>query len=91
MLGPLALILLGLAFLALGDGQVVFALALVVGAIIISFPAWINILCGVRSRARARDRYATEKPRWEKAMDRWRRLYYCARDDGVFIPGETAP
>ena len=26
---------------------------------------------------------------WEKAMSCWEPLYYCARDDGVFIPGET--
>jgi hypothetical protein len=26
---------------------------------------------------------------WEKAIIKWNKLYYCARDDGVFIPGET--
>jgi phage FluMu protein Com len=30
-----------------------------------------------------------EEARWERAMRRWERLYYCARDDGVFVPGET--
>lgn len=25
---------------------------------------------------------------WKKAMERWDRLYYCGRDDCVFIPGE---
>jgi len=26
---------------------------------------------------------------WKRAMDRWNQLYYCARDDCVFIPGEN--
>jgi hypothetical protein len=26
---------------------------------------------------------------WEMAMDRYERLYYCQRDDCVFIPGEN--
>jgi hypothetical protein len=28
------------------------------------------------------------KPNWENAMSRWNRLYYCMRDDIVFLPGE---
>jgi hypothetical protein len=28
-----------------------------------------------------------ELPRWEKAMQRWNNLYYCFRDDCVFVPG----
>lgn len=27
-------------------------------------------------------------PIWNKAMERWYALYYCARDDIVFVPGE---
>ncbi len=26
---------------------------------------------------------------WKKAVERWNQLYYCARDDCVFIPGEN--
>lgn len=26
---------------------------------------------------------------WERAVQRWNQLYYCARDDCVFIPGEN--
>jgi hypothetical protein len=26
---------------------------------------------------------------WEKAVVKWNSLYYCARDDGVFLPGEN--
>ncbi len=25
--------------------------------------------------------------RWPLAMERWNRLYYCGRDDCVFLPG----
>ena len=38
----------------------------------------------------ANNRWAQpEHPRWERAMTRWQSLYYCARDDCVFIPGEN--
>lgn len=29
-----------------------------------------------------------ETPRWQQARERWMRLYYCGRDDIVFIPQE---
>jgi hypothetical protein len=28
-----------------------------------------------------------EMDAWDKAMSRWNQLYYCGRDDCVFIPG----
>jgi hypothetical protein len=34
--------------------------------------------------------FLMEKPAWENAVRRWQRMYYCARDDGVFIPGEAS-
>jgi hypothetical protein len=33
-------------------------------------------------------RWQEEIAAWERAMDRWSRLFYCGRCDGVFIPGE---
>jgi hypothetical protein len=27
--------------------------------------------------------------RWKRAIARWNQLYYCSRDDGVFIPGQS--
>lgn len=30
-----------------------------------------------------------ELPRWERARGRWERLYYCMRDETVFMPGEN--
>jgi hypothetical protein len=28
------------------------------------------------------------RPQWKAAIERWRRLYYCSRDDVVFLPRE---
>ena len=50
---------------------------------------WISIVQGKRKRERAQRRYGAEKDKHERVMHGWERLYYCARDDGVFIPGET--
>jgi hypothetical protein len=30
-----------------------------------------------------------EMPKWEQAMEQWEKLYYCSRDDCVFIPGKN--
>jgi DNA-directed RNA polymerase subunit RPC12/RpoP len=49
----------------------------------------IPLLVGNRMRRSKRREYPIEKERWERAVGRWQRLYYCFRDDGVFIPGET--
>jgi hypothetical protein len=32
-------------------------------------------------------RFTQEFIQWERRMDVWNRLCYCARDDGVFLPG----
>ena len=34
------------------------------------------------------DEWSAAVAEWERAMERWNRLYYCSRCDGVFIPGE---
>ena len=33
---------------------------------------------------------ASDPPRWQREHQLWESLYYCARHDGVFVPGETA-
>jgi hypothetical protein len=30
-----------------------------------------------------------EVPRWRRARERWEQLYYCMRDETVFLPGEN--
>ncbi len=58
----------------------------------------LAVIWGIKARkvhAEARDRevealasQAAGRAVWERAMARWQELYYCARDDRVFIPGE---
>lgn len=31
-----------------------------------------------------------EHAQWQQAMAKWEHLYYCARDDGVFVPGQPS-
>ena len=47
------------------------------------------VLVHLYSRPRQMSERLAKAQKWERAMNRWERLYYCARDDGVFIPGET--
>lgn len=53
---------------------------------------WLVLLVWVSRRRHAHRvrRLAVEKQRWDGAILRWEHLYYCARDDGVFVPGETS-
>lgn len=41
-----------------------------------------------RNQKKRREEAEAEKPQWERAMKRWNKLYYCMRDNGVFIPDE---
>ena len=34
--------------------------------------------------------YPAEVETWEHAFERWKELYYCLRDDGVFLPDHAA-
>jgi len=36
------------------------------------------------------DRSERIQSAWRSALDRWNKLYYCGRDDCVFIPGENS-
>lgn len=63
----------------------------------LAFAVLTGLLCvflplrfGLRKLTSKRQQFPVDKARWERAMDRWERLYYCARDHGVFIPSETS-
>lgn len=43
------------------------------------------LLAGIRRRARVR----WARAHWETAIARWYDLYYCGRDDGVYLPGQS--
>jgi hypothetical protein len=38
-------------------------------------------------RAAAQKKYNEQHAAWSYDMDVWNKLYYCQRDDGVFLPG----
>ncbi|MBM3151334.1 MAG: hypothetical protein FJZ96_03875 [Chloroflexi bacterium] len=42
-----------------------------------------------RQRKELAEKSGSGQKRWQGAMERWNRLYYCNRDDCVFLPGEN--
>ena len=63
---------------------------------------WVNDICGafiavnllawligIAIYFQQRENAKARMPQWEEAVRRWDQLYYCARCDGVFIPGKT--
>lgn len=71
----------------------VLALIPVVGIIIGSLLLlrWI-VVSLIRDVGKANNQssaYAVEIEAWQRAMSRWKALYYCSRDDGVFLPSQS--
>jgi len=59
--------------------QVVLTLVAIVAALVLSFVAFQRVVRGdIQSQ-----KYL---PAWDQAMENWRRLYYCKRDNVVFDP-----
>ena len=51
--------------------------------------AFIVVIIATFLIVRYRQAAATRRmPAWEKAMNRWEEMYYCANCDGVFLPWE---
>lgn len=48
----------------------------------------ILIIVGIIREKKNKEEANNAIPGWVRALQRWDRLYYCARDDGVFIPEE---
>jgi hypothetical protein len=46
-------------------------------------PLWAFAAC-----TRSREQLKARLPEWRIAMDRWRLVYYCSRDDLVFLPSQ---
>lgn len=67
---------------AMGDWGVMDVVALLLG-----LAGLIILLVAFSKRKQWRDEAAAQMPEWEKAIQMWNQLYYCARCDGVFIPG----
>jgi hypothetical protein len=79
-------------FLALGLFLISLVLSFTSNYILVSYiilaSAVIPLVIGLMKREEERNRIWRENvvPRWERAMSKWNSLFYCARDDGVFIP-----
>lgn len=52
-------------------------------------PAGLALLWRIAGGARRRARIHKERAYWEVAIGRWYDLYYCGRDDGVYLPGRS--
>lgn len=74
---------------------VVEAIRLLLGAVLLVVMALVCFYFGSRWKQEADEaydaamaRYEAQLPAWRNALAAWKRLYYCARCDGVFEPGE---
>lgn len=52
-------------------------------------PAVLALVWTLFSSQRGRARVRWAMPAWERAIARWYELYYCGRDDGVYLPGDN--
>jgi hypothetical protein len=87
--------LLVVAAVALGLGAVfdprAFA-ALRIGIpapLVFLVPAAVALVWAVAAGARRRAWMRHERAQWEMAIARWYDLYYCGRDDGVYLPDRS--
>jgi len=69
----------------LGFSSVILGLFLLVQAIRVTKKEKVELAAEVK-QIREQD-----YPKWKKAIERWKKLYYCFRDDCIFIPGEATP
>lgn len=65
----------------MSSGYWVLLVALLVSAPVVAWHSY--------QVARWRKQLPQEQAQWQQAMTKWQQLYYCARDDGVFLPGKT--
>lgn len=60
-------------------------LAMLITPFIISF---LIIILKATTAKQRKITFETEYPRWQHAIAKWNELYYCARNDVIFIPGK---
>jgi hypothetical protein len=51
--------------------------------------AVLLVILAVTTTGKAKRQFESDISKWYRAMKIWNELYYCARDDVVFIPGES--
>jgi hypothetical protein len=71
------------------QNNLLFVAAIGLGLALIGIMGIWVLRSGWRDARSTREGRTTYEPRledWERAYARWQQLYYCQRDDGVFIP-----
>ncbi len=77
------LVVMYLSFCGMGNqnaGQAVLFLFVMLGALVAS------LIMYYQSLSKGRALSAQEEGVWSKEIDEWNRLYYCFRDDYIFVP-----
>jgi len=64
---------------------VIFAAA----AVILMRWVWLSNRRETQTLREAEARYSREIEQWKRALVQWEQLYYCYRDDGVFLHGQA--
>jgi hypothetical protein len=90
-----ALFLCSFPFLAATYAQnnTLFIIILTAGLGIIGLVLFSSIRAGWRqlqSASEQRNFHDARLQAWEVSYERWQQLYYCFRDNGVFIPGQSS-
>ncbi len=62
---------------------------LLFAAIVLIRWAWLSSRRETRTLREAEAQYPLQVEAWKRALERWKQLYYCQRDDGVFIPAQA--
>ncbi len=72
----------------------------VVGLIVLIVGVWLTVrivswlraqyTLSMQNHQRRVAETEAELPRWERALEKWKQLYYCTRDDVVFMAGKRA-
>lgn len=72
----------------------------VVGLIVLIVGVWLTVrvagwlrtqyTLSMQNHQRRVAETEAELPRWERALEKWNQLYYCTRDDVVFVAGKRA-
>jgi hypothetical protein len=87
---PSEVIVLGMAIDT--TGGITSAAPILMIALLVAIPMIVGAalaFVGYRRLRSWQERLPLERGRYEQALRRWERLYYCPSDDGVFMPGET--
>ena len=64
---------------------------IVAGILFYGIPGLLFLRSGARKRKLADERYPQVLAKWEEALTRWQRLYFCHRDGIAFDPETNEP